>query len=181
MTPRRRPAGRPAATVAEREGGITIVEVAVAMTLAVILSVGLMQVMLSGLRQVRESRLTQQATQLALEGVEYARSLTYAELAVTPEVSSGDPLLIPTGRLLDGSVIGLGADEPLVEVSSGHESGIVPYHSQEILDGVTFDIHNYVTEPEYGLRRIVVLVEWEMAGVARSQHTSALISAVSTE
>ncbi len=161
-----------------RDQGFTLIEAAVAIVIAVILFVGLTQTLVTSFRHLKENRLAQQSTQIALEGVEFARSVLFAELAITPAAPGSDPNVL-TGNRLDGSNFGLAADEDLVDVST-EASALIPYTYTETLDGVTFTVYNYVTEVQTSLRRVVVYVAWTANGNQRSHFTTTLISEVSS-
>ena len=61
------------------------------MVLVVIILIGLAGVMGSGFRSLRNNRLEEQATQVGMQGLEFARSLTYSQVAVNPGVARATP------------------------------------------------------------------------------------------
>ena len=163
-------------SVARSDGGFTLVEVLVAMVIGVILIVGLTLTLTSSLRSVNQNRTVEQATAIAIEQVEFARSLAWDELLMdTP--ATGDPRVAPSapsGKLL-GTEVGLPSNEPLVIDTA---NGRVPYETLETLDTQDFAIHNYVTEAGTDLRRLVVVVDWTVGGTTRSHQATTLIAEV---
>ncbi len=124
----RRPGrGAPAWEASDR--GATIIEAAVAMVLVVIILIGLAGVMGSGFRSLRNNRLEEQATQVGMQGLEFARSLTYSQVAVNPGVSESDPRITPSTRQILGSYFGLSGNEKLVEYGGGQPRCHDPLHS----------------------------------------------------
>ena len=131
------------------------------MLIAVILLVGLAGSMASGLRGLQDNRLQEQATQLAMERLEFARSLTYAQLAVDPAVSDADPHIMPGPRSLKGSTFGLPVNEDLIEKTHGNPDAAVPYLHTDSIGEVTFTTRSYVSLIQPGLRRVIVCVSWD--------------------
>jgi len=159
------------------DAGFTLIEATVAMALVVVIFVGLMQSLTVSLRSARDNRMQQQATTLALEGIEFSRSLSWDELAMFPAAVVADPYV--TSGSLVGAEFDLGADEPLIDYTT-EASALLPYHTVEVLDGTDFDVFAYVTDAGTGIRRVVVVVEWSTTEIARhAHHTSTLISEVS--
>lgn len=164
---------------AERDAGFTLIEVAVAMVISVILLIGLTFTVGNALRAVRHNRSAQQATALTLERLEFARSVPWGNLAMGDLAIPADPrLLSPTDRRLVGSTVDVPADELLVEDTS---SGWVDTYRTETFDEQTFQVTTYVTEVDTDLRRVVAVVEWNVGdGDIRERHASTLISEVTS-
>jgi hypothetical protein len=120
--------------------------------------------------------LQEQATQLALEGIEWARGVDWSQLSLDPAAETDDPNIDAVQRTLLGASFGLEADEPLVE---GGESPLIPPVYQETLDGTPFTIRSYVTEAGYLLRRATVVVSWESEASSHRHVASTIISEVS--
>ncbi len=131
------------------------------MMIAVIILLGLAGTMASGLRSLQDDRLQEQATQLGMERLEFARGLAYAQIAVSPAVPDTDPRINGTSRSLRGTSFGLPSDEPLVEGDYGNPDAAVPYLYVETLSGVAFSTRSYVSTIEPGLRRVIVHVSWD--------------------
>lgn len=146
--------------------------------LVVVLFVGLTRSLTASLDSQAETRKQEQATVLALEGVEYARSLAWAELALDPPADAGDPMVVVAGsdHYLSATLARLPSNELIVEDVAGL---IVPF-AQEVLDAQPFLVKTYVTEVEPTLRRVVVVVEWEERSALRRHQTSTLIAPAST-
>lgn len=147
------------------EGGFSLVEATIAMALVALLVVGLSATILVAVRQQRDIRQRQQATAIALEQVEFARSLTWTQL----ELSSAPDTTIPhhaAGRI-DGAFFEIGTNEALVidpgvYTAEDPDPGLIDpgYFTTEVVNGVPFEVYQYVTEVEPGLRRFTVLVQW---------------------
>lgn len=168
------------ASLAERaraDGGFTLIEVTVALMMAVVLLVSLTLAVGNAMQAVRQNRTLQQATSLAIERIEYTRSVPWANLANDTTVLGIDPLLL-TGppRQLDGTQVGGTSAEDLVEDTV---DGWVDTYRTEGLDETTFDVATYITDAGAGLRRVTVLVEWTIGNNDRRHFTSALIAEVS--
>ncbi len=161
-----------------RDEGFTLIEVTVALAIAVVLLVGLTMTLGNTLRAVRHSRSFEQATSLAIERIEYTRSLKWENLSLAMTVQGADPLLLdPVARTLDGYALDLPAAEVLVEDPG---NGWVETYRTEEFDEQEFDVNTYVTEVTPGLRRVVVVVYWEIGTQRRDHVSTALISSVSS-
>lgn len=164
-----------------RDRGSTLVEAAAAMMIAVIILLGLAATMAGGLRHLQENRLQQQATQLAVERLEFARSLTFAQVGVDPAVPDTDPRIVSNPRSLRGSAFGLPGNEDLIEKNYGNPDAAVPYLYIQTLEGAVFTTRSYVSRTEPGLRRVIVCVSWDTGrGGTREVVMSTSISEVST-
>ncbi len=152
------------------DDGFTLVEVLVALVIVVLLFVGLSTTLTVSLRNLRNTRGEQQATALAQEGVEFSRSLDWAELAMIPADYSAD--LHVTGSQFVGSSIGLSSNEALVE-SSG---GLIPVYTTQTLDGQLFTVSHYVTQVSSSLRRSIVVVEWATGGIKQAHFSTTQIA-----
>lgn len=151
------------------------------MIIAVIIILGLGATLAGGLRHVQENRLQEQATQLAMERLEFARSLTYAQVGVDPAVPDTDPRIISSSRLLRGSSFGLPGDESLIEKNYGNPEAAVPYLHTSTLGEVAFTTRSYVSRIIPGLRRVIVCVSWDTGhGSTREVVMSTTISEIST-
>jgi type II secretory pathway pseudopilin PulG len=149
----------------QAEDGFTIVEAIVAMALVALLFVGLSATLLTAVRHQRDIRLHQQAVAISQDHVEIARSATWTQL----ELSAAPDATIPhhAGGAINGAFFELASNEPLV-VDPGvytvedPDAGLIDpgYATSETVNGVRFNVYQYVTEVEPGLRRVTVLVEW---------------------
>jgi hypothetical protein len=156
----------------DTEAGFSLIEAAIALLISVILFLMLAQVLGTSFIAARNSRLGEQATQLGVEGVELSRSLPWAELAMD-SVEAGDPRV--TGgapNQLLAAAAGLAANEDLVVDAAGSVQATYPV----TIDNHEFEVRQYVTEVEPELRRVVVMVTWDVSGSAHEQQTSALVS-----
>jgi prepilin-type N-terminal cleavage/methylation domain-containing protein len=165
-TPRRR-RSKPA-----RRDGFTLVELLVAMFIVVVLFLGFGRALAGALQTSRDNRLAQEATGIATQYVELARSLAWVELGLS-SIDATAPLVAVSGVDLDGAAVGLEADEPLVYTVDG----LVAPRVVEVVDETPFTVWSYVSE--YGdLRRVVVEVAWSNDAGARTFRTSTLVSEV---
>ncbi len=161
---------------AEPADGFTLIEVAVAMMIALILMIGLTISVGNTLRAVRHNRSLQQANALALERLEFARAIPWDNLAMANTALPTDPLLLdPVDRRLVGSEVDLPTDELLVEDTT---DGWSDTYRTEVFDEQTFQVRTYVTEVDTGLRRVVAVVDWDIGDAQRQTFTSTLISEV---
>lgn len=158
------------------ESGVSIIEAAIAMALMALVAGWVASTIGSTGRVLGETRAQEQATQLALESIEWTRSLSWDELRMAPAATSIDPNVDHGARTLLGTRFGLDVDEPLVE---GGEAALVPPTVQETLGNDTFTINTYVTEIDAGLRRVTVEVRWQIADSPRRHVAGTLISEVS--
>jgi len=156
--------------------GFTVIEVAVAGLLAMIVIVGMAGSMAVALRQARDTRFQQTATAVALDEMEAVRALEWAQLAMT-SIDGDAPLLTTTGTAVDGDAAGLEGDEWLVV----EEGGVVEPSSTRTVEGVTYRIWRYVTLLDYRNRRVTVEVEWDMEAAGHHQLTSTIISRATAE
>jgi len=157
-----------------REASFSLIELAVAGLLAVLLVAAIGGTLHAVLGSSRDSRLHQEATAITVERVEQVRALAWDSLALTA-IDLNAPLIDPaTGSLL-GSEAGLPGDEALLVC----EGGAVTPKSVKTAGGVTFTSWTYVTRLTADLRRVLVMVEWESDGAPASFQSSTVISDVS--
>lgn len=156
--------------------GITIVESAIAVALMALIAAWAASTISGTGRALGESQAEEQATQLALEAIEWSRGLTWEQLTMSAGTESGDPNIDPYARTLVGYRFGIPTNEPLVE---GGTDPLVPPLVEETLGTTAFQVRSYVTEAGAGLRRIAVEVTWEVAGSPRRHIAATLISEVS--
>ncbi|MFQ5553931.1 MAG: hypothetical protein ACE5GC_01010 [Acidimicrobiia bacterium] len=152
-----------------------MVESIMALMLVVLLFVGVATTLQIAIRHQRDVRLQQQATALAIEYVEFARSVSWAELAL----SETPPAEVPniSGAFVLGAPFDLPGDEALViDATDGLIAPSNP--GGETINGQSFDVYQYVSDVEPGLRRFTVLVEWDSGRISHDHFTSAQVSEV---
>ncbi len=159
--------------VGSDEQGFTLVELLVAMFLVVVLFLAFGRALGGALQTSRDNRLAQQGTAIAMESIEYGRSLRWDELAMS-EVNTSAALLTEAHDALSGTALGLGADEVLVV----DEAGLVAPKTTVTVDATEYSTWMYVAESG-SLRRLVVEVIWFVEDEPRDFRTSTLISEVS--
>lgn len=160
------------------DGGFTLIEVTIALALAVILITGLTITLGNSLRAVRHNRTLQQANELALERVEFARSLAWDNLALAVDVNATDPfLLAPGNRRFKTDE--LGVPPPYEDFVEDATNGWVDTYRTEVLDETTYEVATYVSDADTDLRRVTVVIDWKVGGAERRHFTSVLISEVS--
>ena len=122
-------------------------------------------------RQARTTRALEQATQLAIEGIEVSRSFPWDEVAMDV-VGAGDPR-VSGGNLL-ATAANLAADEALVVDAA---LGSVQSKYSVTVDDQPFEVWQYVTDVEADeLRRVVVIVNWTVGDAEKEHQTTALVS-----
>ncbi len=155
---------------AQRDDGFTLIEVAISLMLAVILFSVIGTLLMASVRQSREARGQAAATELSVEGIEVTRALPWDELAMV-DTQTGDTRI--AGGMLLASAVDLPSDETLV--IDGTDGSVQSKYTVTI-DLLDYDVYQYVTEVQPGLRRAMVVVTWDAGPSLRSHHTSALIS-----
>ncbi len=161
-------------TALRGDRGFGLVELSVAMLLAVSLMLVFSGTLRGALTGSRENRFRQEATGIALERLELARSLGWEQLAMS-EIDVTAPLIDAEQQLLLGDAVDLAADETLRTCVTGTLEPKVDYAFQDTI----FTTWTYVTQMTDTLRRIYVLVEWNGESGMRSYRTSTIISTVS--
>lgn len=156
------------------DGGFTLVELMVAVLIGVIVSVAFTTTLRSALSGSRSNRFRQEATSVAMEQFEHARSLQWEELAMA-QIDPSAPLIDGYDETLLASLTGLTQDEPLLQCSGG---GVDPV-TVRIVDDVTYTTWTYVTKMSDSLRRVVVLVTWNVEGQTFSHRSDSVVSVVS--
>lgn len=162
------------------ERGFTLVESIMALFLVVILFVGVATTLHLAVRQKRDVRLQQQANALAQEYVEFARSLTWAQLGLSADPPIGMPNLGGTGGggpafSVLAEPFNLPGDEALaIDTTNGLITASNP--GGETVNGQSFDVYQYVSTIDTGLRRFIVLIEWTSGNLSHSRFTSTQIS-----
>jgi len=157
-----------------QDRGFGMVEALVAVSLAALFFVSFGQALTTAIRGSRANHLQQQATAIAIAHIEFGRGLAWDDIAM-PWVYDTAPLIDEELNLVAAEV-GLGEDEPLEFSAHGGFYNRV----YETEGGTTFTVWRYVTDTGDGLRRLVVLVEWDTDTATRSFQTSTLVSEVST-
>jgi type II secretory pathway pseudopilin PulG len=158
------------------EAGFTIIEAFIAMAIVAVLAAGVGATLNSAARNQRELRFQQQALALAVEGIEFSRSLDWDAVAMAATPVPGDPNA--SASHLHKGFAGLDVKETLVVDES---DGLIEPHYEETLNGEVFNVFQYVSAPEDGLRRVVVFVAWTIGGSERGRVSSTLISEVGVE
>lgn len=155
------------------DGGFSLIETAVGLTVATIAAVLFVGAMTSNQRLGAANRFHQQATAIAVADIEAARNLSWSALALS-SFNSAAPLLEGTSQVLSASETGIPFNENLVVSGSG---GLAP-SQVTVIDGTSLQAWRYVTTSSYAadLRRVVVQVVWSVAGASHSVVFSTLIS-----
>lgn len=161
-----------AATRRSGEEGFTLVELSVAMVIAVIIMVAASSSLRSALTGSRMNRFRQEATAVAMATFEHARSLEWDQLAMAG-IDPQDPWI--TDGVLPASVSGLDEDEAVLECPTG----VLAPVTTETVGQVPFTTRTYVTHVSDSLRRVYVLVAWEIEGSSYHYRSDSLVSIVS--
>jgi hypothetical protein len=156
------------------DDGFTVIEAAVALALSILVFTALTTSVTAALNGSRSNRYHQIATGVAMSHIEMARSLEWEEVAM-PYVDPDSPVLDVGGNSIDGGAVGVPTDEILV-VDAAY--GAVGPTTWEVVDGITYTVWSHVTEVG-DLRRVVVVVSWDIGDSTRVFQSSTLVSEVS--
>ena len=156
---------------ASGEAGFTIIETIAGAVITVIIVVALGQAMSIAMGGARNNRFHQNAVAVALTELEAARAVSWEELALT-EVDAEAPLLTASGVALDGSALGLAADEGLAML----ETGVVEPRLDVEVEGVPYTVWRYVSLPDRDSRRMTIEITWIDDGRSHSFLTSTLLT-----
>jgi type II secretory pathway pseudopilin PulG len=158
-----------------QDSGFTIIEAIVASSILIVIFAGFGTTLGGAFNGARDNNVAQEATAVAVEQIEYARSLTWDGVAMTA-LASGAPAMDETQGVLLATEADLAANELLVVDADGRISP----KEIETIDGQDFTIWRYVSDAGGGIRRFLVIVEWHLDGVVSSHRNSTLISEAST-
>jgi hypothetical protein len=156
------------------DDGFTVVELAVATLLALALLLALGGTLQNALWGSRTNRFRQDATAVAMERLEFARALQWDRLGMG-SVDPQAPLLGAGLDALSAIESGVGSDEPLIVCEVGRLDPKVV----ETVEDVTFTTWTYVTDVSDSLRRVFVLVTWQVDDDVFTYRTDTLVSKVS--
>jgi prepilin-type N-terminal cleavage/methylation domain-containing protein len=154
------------------EEGFTLVELSVAMVIAVIIMVAASTSLRGALSGSRMNRFRQEATAVAMATFEHARSLEWEQLAMS-DLDPQDPWI--TDGVLPASASGLNEDEQVLECPTG----VLAPVTTETIGQIPFTSRTYVTHVSETLRRVYVWVEWEIEGNPYQYRSDSLVSIVS--
>ncbi|MEX0825188.1 MAG: type II secretion system protein [Acidimicrobiia bacterium] len=157
------------------DSGFSIIEALVAASILLVIFAGFGTTLGGAFNGAQDNDVAQEATALAVEQIEYARSLTWDGVAMTA-LASGAPAMDQTEGVLLASEADLEADELLVV----DDDGWISPKEIETIDGQSFTIWRYVSDAGGGIRRFLVIVEWNLDGVVSYHRNSTLISEAST-
>lgn len=157
------------------DSGFSIIEALVAASILLVIFAGFGSTLGGAFNGAQDNDVAQEATALAVEQIEYARSLTWDGVAMTA-LASGAPAMDQTQGVLLASEADLEADEALIV----DEDGRISPKEIETIDGQSFTIWRYVSDAGGGIRRFLVIIEWQLDGVASHHRNSTLISEAST-
>lgn len=156
------------------DAGFGLVELSVALLLAMMLVLTFSGTLRGALSGSRENRFRQEATGLGLERLELARSLEWDALALA-EIDATAPLIDAEREVLLADLTGIPTDESLRTCVSG----VLEPRVDRTVQDTQFTTWTYVTQPSATLRRVFVLVEWNGESGVRSYRTGTLISTIS--
>lgn len=160
-----------------REGGFTILEVVIALTIFALVMTGLATSTAIGLKLVARSNGRQLASQLATRELELLRQASYSNVGLLAAPTAADPGTLDEGRLDVGAQKFLVPDGPAtpeaVIVVAG-TGAVNPRVTTESVGGFQFTIHRYVTwvdDPAISsstmdYKRATVAVQWRASGPA---------------
>lgn len=157
------------------DDGFSLIEAVMASFVVVLLFAGFGKSMSAAFSGSHDNAAAQEATALAVEQMEYVRSLQWDEIAM--------PYAPEAAPMVDGETGRLRADEANIAEDEDlyvDENGLVHPESTETVDRTAYTIRRYVSSTDGGLRRVIVLISWEVEGVVSTYRTSTLVSEVST-
>jgi len=156
--------------------GFSLIEAVVASFIVVLVFAGFGKGLGVAYLGSKDNAAAQEATAIGVEQLEFARSLDFDHIAMSSMVHDA-PLIDPDRGVLVGGEAGLDRDEDLIVDPVG---GLLGPTEIQTVDGVIYSIWRYVTDASQGLRRVLVLVEWDGGADAASHRTSTLISEAGT-
>lgn len=157
------------------DSGFSIIEALVAASILLVIFAGFGTTLGGAFNGAHDNDVAQEATALAVEQIEYARSLTWDGVAMTA-LAPGAPAMDQTQGILLAEEADLEADESLIV----DEDGWISPNEIETIDGQSFTIWRYVSDAGGGIRRFLVIIEWNLDGVVSYHRNSTLISEAST-
>ena len=158
------------------DAGFSIIETAVAGSLAAIFVIGMGMSMLIAMSGARDTRLQQAAHAVALERIEIARGTPWDGLRMS-SIEPSAPFLTAEQNAVDADAASLVVDEVLAVDGT---DGQIPPLIVETREGVTYTVWIYVTAPDFDTRRVIVDVRWDVDGRPERFVSSTLISEAST-
>lgn len=161
--------------LSSHDEGFSIIEAIVAASILIVIFAGFGSTLGGAFNGSHDNDVAQEATALAVEQIEYARSLAWVGVAMTA-VASDAPGVDPTGGILLAEEADLEESEALIV----DEDGRIAPTGVETVDGQSFTIWRYVSDAGGGIRRFMVIVEWQLDGVVSYHRNSTLISEAST-
>lgn len=159
------------------DAGLSLVEIIIAAFVLTVAILGLASAAISALRGLSDAQMRQQATALAAESLEVARSYDFDDLAMR----DGDSSVPSPGAAFDPLE---GAIDDLDPAGEGEDllidgDGAVRWQdgSPHLEEG-TFELRTYVTEPDDhdGVLRVTALVEYTVPGGGREVRFSTFIA-----
>jgi type II secretory pathway pseudopilin PulG len=157
------------------DSGFSIIEALVAASILLVIFAGFGSTLGGAFNGAEDNDVAQEATALAVEQIEFARSLTWDGVAMTA-LASGAPAMDQTQGVLLADEADLVEDESLIVDGDGRISP----KEIETIDGQSFTIWRYVSDAGGGIRRFLVIIEWQLDGVVSHHRNSTLISEAST-
>jgi type II secretory pathway pseudopilin PulG len=160
------------------DGGFSLVETVVAMTVAALLFGAVGGILVASLRATLAGRQAQQAADLANRTIEHLRNRDFGMLGMDSADAATDPAITASGYAVP-LTNGTTSTEPIVLAST---SPINPHITTTPLDGTTFTVARYVTSPPAdtmagaSYRRVTVVVSWRTGTRDRSRSTSTLVA-----
>lgn len=161
--------------LSSHDSGFSIIEAMVAASILLVIFAGFGTTLGGAFNGSRDNDVAQEATALAVEQIEYARSLAWDGVAMT-SLASGAPAMDQSQGTLLADEADLEKDESLVV----DEDGRISPTEVETIDGQSFTIWRYVSDAGGDIRRYLVIIEWHLDGVVSYHRNSTLISEAST-
>ena len=166
----------------DADGGFTLIEMVVAITLAALILTGGAAVLSNTLRAIVQARANSQSAELVSEKLEQIRALEYAAIAMDPDDLAGDADIGGTSSAPTTDPDGSGplADEALVVADGG---AVSPHVVDVTRNAQTYTLATYVTVPptdsEVGMaayKRVTVRATWNSGGLTHSRQSSTYVT-----
>lgn len=165
------------------DGGFSIVEMVVAMTVAAMLLTSGAYVLGSSTRAIVAARANSQAAELITEAIEQLRATSYAAVAMSPTDLSGDARLVgsPGSQTFDpdGDAAEFGA-EAVLAVTGG---AVSPHIATVDRNDQVYTLARYVTTPPTdavvstaAYKRVTVIATWTSGGLTHSRQSSTFLT-----
>ena len=169
-------------TTADRpadEGGFTIVETVLAITIAAMVFTATALMLGQALKGTLLARQNEQAAEVLTAEIEAIRSMDYAAIAMVPSDLTGDAAVTGTPAAVDHDRTGPLAAEPVSVSATG---GVNPHIRTLQHNGTTYTITRYVSEvtdtavASARVKRVTAIARWQSGSREHERISSTLVT-----